>query len=48
MKLDFRARQVPEGMRNAFNIVVSKPQGDETMGRRRRRWEDDIKIAKLQ
>jgi hypothetical protein len=32
------------GMRNAFRIMVAKPDGKSQLGRSRRRWEDNIKI----
>jgi hypothetical protein len=32
-------------MRNAFKILVGKPEGKRPLGRSRRRWEDDIKMA---
>jgi hypothetical protein len=31
-------------MRNARNIVVENPEGKETLGRPRRRWEVNIRI----
>jgi hypothetical protein len=31
-------------VRNAYNILVRKPEGRRPLGRPRRRWEDDIKI----
>jgi hypothetical protein len=30
-------------MKNAYIILVGKPEGKRPLGRRRRRWEDDIK-----
>jgi hypothetical protein len=30
--------------RNAYRILVGKPQGKRLIGRRRRRWVDNIKI----
>jgi hypothetical protein len=30
--------------RNAYRILVVTPEGKRPLGRRRRRWEDDIKI----
>jgi hypothetical protein len=30
--------------RNAYRILVGKPEGKRSLGRRRRRWVDDIKI----
>jgi hypothetical protein len=32
-------------MRNAFNISVGKSEGKRPLGRRRRRWEDNIKMS---
>jgi transcription termination factor 2 len=31
-------------MRNAYKILVEKPEGKRPLGRPRRRWKDDIKI----
>jgi len=31
-------------MRNAYNILVRKPERKRPLGRSRRRWEDDIRI----
>jgi hypothetical protein len=31
-------------MRNAYNILVRKPEGKRPPGRPRRRWEDNIRI----
>jgi hypothetical protein len=33
-----------EEMRNAYNILVGKPEGKRPVGRYRRRWEDTIRI----
>jgi hypothetical protein len=30
--------------RNAYRILVGKPEGKRPLGRRRRRWVDDIKM----
>jgi hypothetical protein len=30
--------------RNAYRILVGKPEGKKSLGRPRRRWEDNIKI----
>jgi hypothetical protein len=30
--------------RNAYRILVGKPEGKEPLGRHRRRWEDNIKM----
>jgi hypothetical protein len=30
--------------RNAYRILVGKPEGKRPLGRRRRRWADNIKI----
>jgi hypothetical protein len=32
-------------MRNAYNILVGKPEGKRVRGRRRRRCEDNIRMA---
>jgi hypothetical protein len=31
-------------VRGAYNILVGRPEGRRPLGRRRRRWEDNIKI----
>jgi hypothetical protein len=31
-------------VRGAYNILVVKPEGRRPLGRRRRRWEDNIKM----
>jgi hypothetical protein len=31
-------------MRNAYKILVRKPEGKKPLGKPRRRWEDNIKI----
>jgi hypothetical protein len=31
-------------MRNAYNILVGKPEGKRLLGISRRRWEDDIRM----
>jgi hypothetical protein len=31
-------------MRNAYKMLVGKPGGKRPLGRRRRRWEDNIKM----
>jgi hypothetical protein len=33
-----------EEMRNAYNILVETPDGKRPLGRRRRRWEDNIRM----
>jgi hypothetical protein len=33
-----------EESRNAYKILVGKPEGKRRLGRRRRRWEDNIKM----
>ena len=33
-----------EGGRSAFKILTGKPTGNRTLGRPRRRWEDNIRI----
>jgi hypothetical protein len=32
-------------MRNAYKILVGKPEGKRPLGRPRHRWEDDIKMG---
>jgi hypothetical protein len=32
-------------LRNAYKILVEKPDGKRPLGRRRRRWEDNIRMA---
>jgi hypothetical protein len=31
-------------MRNAYKILIGKPDGKKPLGRRRRRWEDNMKM----
>jgi hypothetical protein len=31
-------------MRNAYKILVGKPEGKRPLGKSRRRWEDNIKM----
>jgi hypothetical protein len=31
-------------MRNAYSVFVGKPEGSRPLQRRRRRWEDNIKM----
>jgi hypothetical protein len=31
-------------IRNAYNILVGKPEGNRSVGRPRSRWEDNIRI----
>jgi hypothetical protein len=31
-------------MRNAYKILVEKPEGKKPLGRHRRRWEENIKM----
>jgi hypothetical protein len=33
------------GEKSAYKILVGKPEGKESLGRPRRRWEDNIKIC---
>ena len=33
-----------EQSRNAYRVLVGKPEGKRTLGRPKRRWEDNIKI----
>ena len=33
-----------EQSRNAYRILVGKPEGKKPLGRSRRRWEDNIKM----
>jgi hypothetical protein len=32
------------GMRNAYNVLVGKPEGKRPLGRTRCRWEDNIRV----
>jgi hypothetical protein len=32
-------------MRNAYNILVRKPEGERPLGRSRHRWEDNIRVG---
>jgi hypothetical protein len=34
-------------MRNAYKILVAKPEGKEQFRRTRRRWEDNIRMVKV-
>jgi hypothetical protein len=34
-----------EDMRNAYNISVGQPGGKKPLGRRRRKWEDNIRMG---
>jgi hypothetical protein len=34
--------------RNAYRILVGKPEGKRTLGRPRRRWVDNIKMALME
>jgi hypothetical protein len=31
-------------MRNAYNILVGKPEGKRPLGRPRRRWKDNVRM----
>jgi hypothetical protein len=31
-------------MRNVYNILVGKPEGNRPLGRPRRRWEDNVRM----
>ena len=33
-----------EQSRNTYRVLVGKPEGKRSLGRRRRRWEDNIKM----
>ena len=33
-----------EQSRNAYRVLVGKPEGKKALGRPRRRWEDNIKM----
>ena len=33
-----------EQSRNAYRVLVGKPEGKRPLGRRRRRWEDNIRM----
>jgi hypothetical protein len=35
-------------VRNAYNILVGKPEGRRPLGRPRRRWEDNIKMDEVE
>jgi hypothetical protein len=39
-----RACSTYEAKRNAYGILVGKPQGKKPIGRPRRRWEDNSKM----
>jgi len=36
------------GMRNAYNILVGKPEGERSLRRSRCKWEDNIKMVLIQ
>jgi hypothetical protein len=36
-----------EGMRNAYEIVIGKPEGNRYSKRPRHRWEEDIKLISV-
>jgi hypothetical protein len=40
-----RACNTHEAKRNAYRILVGKPEGKRPLGRPRRMWEDDIKMG---
>jgi hypothetical protein len=39
-----RACRTNEGQRNAYRILVGKPEGKRPLGRQRRRWVDHINM----
>jgi hypothetical protein len=39
-----RACSTNEERRNAYRILVGKPEGKRPLGRHRRRWEDNIRM----
>jgi hypothetical protein len=39
-----RACSTHGGKRNAYRVLVGKPEGKRTVGRPRRRWEDNVKM----
>ena len=39
-----KARSTLNQSRNAYRVLVGKPEGKRPLGRPRRRWEDNIKI----
>jgi hypothetical protein len=36
-----------EGKRNAYRILVGKPDGKRLLGRLRLRWEDSVKMNRM-
>jgi hypothetical protein len=40
-----KAYSMGGNMKYAYNILVSKPEGEKPFGRPRCRWEDDIKMV---
>jgi hypothetical protein len=38
------AFSIPGGKKNAYKILVGKPEGKRPLGRPRHRWEDNIKM----
>jgi hypothetical protein len=43
MKWAWNVEQMGD-VRNAYNILVEKPDGKKSLGRRRSRWEDNIRM----
>jgi hypothetical protein len=43
MKVRWAGHVARMGMRNAYRILVGKPEGKRPLGRHRHRWEDSIK-----
>ena len=39
-----RARSTMEQFRNAYRVLVGKPEGKRSLGRPRRRWEDNSRM----
>jgi len=35
-------------MRNAYNMLIGKPQGKRSLGRSRHRWEDNTRMDRRQ
>jgi hypothetical protein len=41
---DLKSHSIKEEKRNAYRILVGKPEGKRPLGRPRRRWVDNIKM----
>jgi hypothetical protein len=48
MRMRLTEHEAQMGWKNTFRIFVGKPEGKRTLGRLRRRWENNIKIDRRQ